>query len=148
MLCPSCSKSETQVIDSRDDGKIIRRRRACGKCNYRFTTYERIEIPKLSVIKKDKRKEPFIRNKIITGIQKACEKRPIKEEEIEGIVDKIEQSFFEKGEKEVESRLIGQMVMEELKKLDPVAYLRFASVYRAFKDVESFEREVHKVIKK
>lgn len=148
MLCPSCLKGQTQVIDSREDGKTIRRRRECLKCKNRFTTYERIETPRLYVIKKDGTREPFFREKLLTGLKKACEKRPVCLTSLEGIADKIERALYERGEKEVPSKIIGHLVMDELKKLDEVAYIRFASVYKAFKGAESFEKEAHKFIKK
>jgi transcriptional repressor NrdR len=148
MLCPNCLKSETRVLDSRDDGKAIRRRRECLKCKNRFTTYERIETPRLYVIKKDGRREPFLKEKLLTGLKKACEKRPICLTTIEEVADRIERELHDKGEKEVPSKLIGQLVMNELKKLDEVAYIRFASVYKAFKDAEGFEKEVHKFLKR
>lgn len=148
MLCPNCQKDEVQVIDSRDDGKIIWRRRKCLGCDYRFTTYERIEVPRLMVIKRDKRREPFSKDKIIGGIKKACEKRPISINTISKVADEIEKKLYETGEPEVESKLIGEIVMRELEKLDQVAYIRFASVYRAFKNIQSFDKEVHKIMKK
>lgn len=148
MLCPSCQKGETKVLDSRDDGRTIRRRRECLKCQYRFTTYERKETPKLLVIKKDKRREPYLREKLLTGLKKACEKRPICLSNIEEIGDRIERTLYEMGDGEISSKKIGELVMEELKKLDEVAYIRFASVYRAFKDAKSFEKEINKIKKK
>lgn len=147
MLCPHCQR-ETKVIDSRDNGKEIWRRRECLKCQKRFTTYERIELPKLLVIKRDQRREAFSKEKIIRGIQKACAKRPIKITKIEEIADKIEKEIYDLGKPEIKSKSIGELVMKELEELDPVAYIRFASVYRPIRSIKSFEEEVHKVIKK
>ena len=148
MLCPNCLKCETQVIDSRDDGKLIRRRRECLKCKARFTTYERIETSKLYIIKKDGRREPFSKEKLLNGLKKACEKRPICLTSIEEVADRIERTLYERSEKEISSKIIGEYVMTELKILDEVAYIRFASVYKAFKDAGSFEKEAHKFLKK
>jgi len=146
MRCIKCQQGETQVIDSRDDGKEVWRRRECLACGYRFTTYERIEFPKLYVIKKDGRRELFSREKLLSGLRKACEKRPVALAKLEEVVGRIESTLYETGKKEIPSKLIGQLAMEELKKIDEVAYIRFASVYRAFKSVESFEKEVHKIM--
>ena len=144
MKCPFCSNADTKVIDSRptEEGYAIRRRRGCDNCGKRFTTYEKVEETILMVAKKDARREVFDRNKILNGIVKACEKRPVSMEEIEKIADDIEVSINHIGKKEVSSTTIGKFVMEHLKQLDPVAYVRFASVYREFKDVESFYREI------
>jgi len=146
MHCIKCQRGETQVIDSRDDGKEVWRRRECLACGYRFTTYERIEFPKLYVIKKDGRRELFSREKLLSGLRKACEKRPVALAKLEEVVGRIESTLYETGKKEIPSKFIGQLAMEELKKIDEVAYIRFASVYRAFKSVESFEKEVHKIM--
>ena len=146
MHCIKCQRGETQVIDSRDDGKEVWRRRECLACGYRFTTYERIEFPKLYVIKKDGRRELFSREKLLNGLRKACEKRPVALAKLEEVVGRIESTLYETGKKEIPSKFIGQLAMEELKKIDEVAYIRFASVYRAFKSVESFEKEVHKIM--
>ncbi|MCX6807049.1 MAG: transcriptional regulator NrdR [Candidatus Berkelbacteria bacterium] len=148
MLCPNCQKDEVQVIDSRDDGKIIWRRRKCLKCDFRFTTYERIEVPKLTVVKRDQRREPFSKEKVINGIQKACQKRPVSMEQIIEAADNVEKQLFELKEPEISSKLIGEIVMKELEKIDDVAYIRFASIYRAFKSAESFDKEVHKILNK
>jgi len=145
MLCPVDQKSETQVVDTRCDGRNVRRRRVCTKCGFRFTTSETIEMPKLSVIKKGGKKEPFCREKITKGIEKACEKRPTCATDLEKIADRIVAQIYSLGTKEIESRKIGQLVMVELKKLDLVAYIRFASVYRSFKSPKSFEKEIHKL---
>ncbi len=140
MKCPFCSYADTKVIDSRlsREGDIIRRRRECDQCLKRFTTYERVEEILPLVIKKDGRREPFDRQKIEAGLLKACEKRPISVDTIQKIVSKIETEMMEKGEKEVPSSMIGERIMEELKGLDDVAYVRFASVYRSFKDIGEF----------
>lgn len=150
MKCPFCSDLQNKVIDSRlsKDHNVIRRRRECLGCSKRFTTYERIEEILPLVIKKDGRREPFDRSKIFTGMTKACEKRPISINTIERAVDRIEQSFQEKGEKEIESTGVGEKVMSELHEIDEVAYVRFASVYRQFKDVTDFMREVGKLLKR
>ena len=147
MRCPYCNHPETKVIDKRnnDAGDVIRRRRECLKCKKRFTTYERVEDLNLIVIKKDKRRERFDRNKLLNGILKACEKRPIPIEKIEKMVDEIESELRKQKETEIPSKLIGKLVMEKLKKLDKVAYIRFASVYREFKDVGEFVKEVKKL---
>ena len=143
MKCPYCHHNETKVTDSRDTGTLsIRRRRECLKCGKRFTTYEHIEMAPIFVIKKDGRHEKFDRNKIKNGIMKALEKRPIDHDEIEKIVDKIEEKVRRLGNEEVETSVIGEYVMDILKETDHVAYIRFASVYRSFTDVSSFEKEV------
>lgn len=146
MKCPFCGKLRDKVIDSRSvhKGEIVRRRRLCFACQERFTTYERVERLSSIVIKRDKSREPFDRDKIITGIRKACEKRPVSYETIEGIVDEIVERLQDTTEHEVETRVIGEMVMDRLKELDEVAYVRFASVYRRFKSVEEFREEIDK----
>ena len=147
MNCPYCSHNETKVTDSRDTGNYtIRRRRECLKCNRRFTTYEYIEMTPIYVIKKDGRREKFERTKIKNGLLKALEKRPIKHEKIEEIVDIIEEKIRRYGKEEIESKIIGEYVMDALKETDHVAYIRFASVYRSFTDVTSFEKEVKELI--
>lgn len=140
MKCPFCSVPDSRVIDSRvgKDAEIIRRRRECEKCLKRFTTYERVEEILPFVIKKDERREPYERSKIASGLQKACEKRHISIEKIEESINRIETHLLERGEKEVPSEFIGELVMQELKSIDDVAYIRFASVYRAFKDMGEF----------
>ncbi|RJP21355.1 MAG: transcriptional repressor NrdR [Candidatus Abyssobacteria bacterium SURF_5] len=140
MKCPYCGHPEDKVVDSRTikEGELIRRRRECLSCTKRFTTYERIEEIPLMVAKKDGRREPFDRSKIVIGILKACEKRPVGIEQIEDLVDRIEKSINSSMEKEVSSEKVGAMVMEELRNLDEVAYVRFASVYRQFKDIDEF----------
>jgi len=147
MNCPYCNHPETKVTDSRDTGNYsIRRRRECLQCNKRFTTYEHIEMAPVYVIKKDGRRETFERKKIKTGITKAMEKRPISHEDIELMLDRIEEKIRRCGREELESSQIGEYVMEELKKTDHVAYIRFASVYRSFTDLTSFEKEVKNLI--
>lgn len=149
MKCPFCGDLEDKVIDSRisTEGDTIRRRRECLKCQKRFTTYERLEEIPLMVIKKDGRREPFDRKKLLAGILKACEKRPIPMEKIEGMVDEIERTLQRNYEKEVSSTDIGELVMKQLHNLDEVAYVRFASVYRQFKDINQFMSELSTLLK-
>ncbi|MBW2056883.1 MAG: transcriptional repressor NrdR [Deltaproteobacteria bacterium] len=144
MKCPFCGHTESRVVDSRisRDGESIRRRRECLRCRKRFTTSERGEATLPLVVKKDGRREPFDRQKIFTGLKKACEKRPISVDTLEKIVNRIEQALIEGGEREVKSSVIGERVMEELYNLDGVAYVRFASVYRQFKDINQFMKEL------
>ena len=147
MNCPYCNHIETKVTDSRETGNYsIRRRRECLKCNRRFTTYEYIEMTPIYVIKKDGRREKFERNKIKNGLLKALEKRPISHEKIEEILDTIEEKIRRYGKEEIESKTIGEYVMDALKETDHVAYIRFASVYRSFTDVTSFEKEVKNLV--
>ena len=141
MQCPHC-KSDTKVVDKRDSGEHTRRRRECLKCSKRFTTYERLEEMPLTIIKKDGRRQSFDRSKIKAGILRACEKRPITTEQIERVVDEIEQHLRNKYTADVPSRAIGETVMARLKSLDKIAYIRFASVYRNFTDLGSFEKEL------
>ncbi len=150
MRCPFCENLDTRVIDSRptEEGHAIRRRRECDNCNKRFTTYEKVEEMIFMVIKKDGSREAFDRNKVMNGIIKACEKRPVPIADIEKIVDDIERGLNNMMEKEVESKLIGEVIMEHLKGLDEVAYVRFASVYRQFKDVNTFVAEIEKLLGK
>ena len=150
MKCPFCGFADTKVIDSRlgKEGNNIRRRRECFDCERRFTTYERIEETLPLVIKKDGRREPFDRQKIIAGMQRACEKRPVSIATIEKMVDRLELSLQESGEKEIESSRIGEAVMEALHELDEVAYVRFASVYRQFKDINEFMSELKDLLAK
>ncbi|HNY65775.1 MAG TPA: transcriptional regulator NrdR [Deltaproteobacteria bacterium] len=147
MRCPRCSGLEDKVIQSRisRDGGSIRRRRECTRCSHRFTTYEKIEENLPLVIKKDGRREAFDPNKVISGITTACEKRPVSIEDIESVKESIIHDIQAKGDREVPSSYIGERVMEALSKLDPVAYVRFASVYREFKDVGDFVKEIQKV---
>ncbi|MBI1982491.1 MAG: transcriptional repressor NrdR [Candidatus Levybacteria bacterium] len=149
MKCPYCASTETEVIETRDseDLETIRRRRACLKCEKRFTTYERIETINLTVIKKDGKREQFDRDKLKSGILKACEKTRVPVEKIEKIVSEVERELRGAESVEVESKKIGQMVANKLKKIDKVAYIRFSSVFRRFVDVEDFEKEVKRLIK-
>lgn len=148
MKCPFCGMDNTRVIDSRpaDDNASIRRRRQCDECGKRFTTYEKVEIIPLTVIKKDRSREPYDRGKIMAGVLRACHKRPIPVEKIEETVNKIENDIFNREYKEIESKVIGEIVMERLKSLEQVAYVRFASVYREFKDVGTFMSELKKML--
>lgn len=148
MRCPYCNKDNTRVVDSRpvDDTNSIRRRRMCDFCGKRFTTYEQVETIPLSVIKKDESREQYNREKIQGGILRACYKRPISREKIDQVLDSIEGDIFGIEEKEIPSTKIGEIVMEHLKQLDAVAYVRFASVYREFKDVDTFMDELKKFL--
>ena len=148
MRCPYCENEDSKVIDSRhtEDGRAIRRRRECEACGKRFTTYEKVEEMILMVIKKDGSRQAFDRNKLMNGIIRACEKRPVSVTDIEKIVDSIERKLNNTMEKEVESTLIGELVMDKLKDLDEVAYVRFASVYRQFTDVNTFVQEVERLL--
>jgi len=148
MKCPYCGNIDTRVIDSRpaDDGASIRRRRSCDACSKRFTTYEKVETIPLIIIKKDNNREQYDRAKIEGGVLRACYKRPVSAAEIQKTIDSIEADIFSREEKEISSSDIGEIVMERLKALDPVAYVRFASVYREFKDVETFMTELKKIL--
>ncbi len=148
--CPFCGEQESKVIDSRpvEDGSVIRRRRECLGCGKRFTTYERIESLPILVIKKDGRREMFDREKIVRGLLKACEKRPVPREKIEEIASEIESEFRAEGRKEVTSKEIGEKVIEALKEIDKVAYVRFASVYREFTDLTHFIKELETLLNK
>ncbi len=148
MKCPFCDYDDTKVIDSRhtEEGTAIRRRRECEKCGKRFTTYEKVEETMLVVIKKDGSREPFDRTKILNGIIKACEKRPVPLADMEAVVDNIERGLNNMMEKEVKSTFIGELVMEKLRDLDEVAYVRFASVYRQFTDISTFISEIEKLL--
>ena len=150
MKCPFCSSDEDKVIDSRssNEGKSVRRRRECLKCDKRFTTYEYVEEVPLMVIKKDGRREAFDRNKIISGIMKACEKRPVSVEKVEGIVDRVEKELQKSFDKEVKAQVVGELVMDLMHKVDEVAYVRFASVYRQFKDINQFMKELKDLLSK
>lgn len=150
MKCPFCSFHDSKVIDSRPDkgGIVIRRRRECESCGKRFTTHERVEDILPLVLKKDGRRENFDRQKVIGGIQKACEKRPVSVEQIEQMVDRLETRLQESGEREFPSTMIGEWVMNELHGLDQVAYVRFASVYRSFKDINEFMAELQDLLHK
>ncbi|MBI4042265.1 MAG: transcriptional regulator NrdR [Deltaproteobacteria bacterium] len=148
MKCPFCSYADTKVIDSRlcQGGESIRRRRECFHCEDRFTTYERVEKVLPLVIKRDGSREPFDRNKVYQGIAKACEKRPVSSEKIEGAVDAIEKELMERGEKELHCKAIGEAVLKKLHQLDDVAYIRFASVYRQFRDINEFTNELNTLL--
>lgn len=148
MKCPYCENEDSKVIDSRhtEDGKAIRRRRECEECGRRFTTYEKVEEMILMVIKKDGSRQAFDRNKLLNGIIRACEKRPVSIADMEKIVDDIERGLNNMMEKEIDSNFIGELVMERLKDLDEVAYVRFASVYRQFTDVKTFVQEVEQLL--
>lgn len=147
MQCPACQSEDTKVLDSRvvDGGTAVRRRRECLKCAHRFSTYEQVELPRLVVVKKDGRREPYQREKLEGGIRKALEKRPIPERRVRESIAAIERSIQARGEEEVPSRLIGEAIMRALKDLDEVAYIRFASVYKAFRDTDTFEEELRRL---
>jgi transcriptional repressor NrdR len=144
MRCPFCGGLDNKVIDSRlsQGDEVIRRRRECEGCDRRFTTYERLELVLPMVVKKDGRREPFDRLKVLAGLRRACEKRPVSTEALDQLVDRIERSLVEPGDKEVQSTAIGEQVMEGLRELDQVAYVRFASVYRSFRDIHEFMAEL------
>ena len=144
MKCPFCGTLDNRVIDSRlsQGGEVTRRRRECEGCDRRYTTYERVEQVLPYVIKKDGRREPFDRMKILGGLRRACEKRPVSAEQLESLVDRIERAMVETGEKEVPSSQVGERIMDGLRELDQVAYVRFASVYRSFKDIHEFMAEL------
>lgn len=148
MRCPYCGYEDSRVIDTRpsNEGRTIKRRRECLKCQKRFTTYEKIERQPILVIKKDNRREEFDRSKILNGIIKACQKRPVSIEQMNKIVDEIENEIYNSMRDEISSREIGEMVMEKLKKLDEISYVRFASVYRQFKDINTFIEELQKLL--
>ncbi|QCX32570.1 transcriptional repressor NrdR [Caloramator sp. E03] len=149
MKCPFCDYEETKVIDSRptEDNTSIRRRRECLRCQKRFTTYEKVEDIPVFVIKKDGNRESFDKRKILNGILKACEKRPVSILQMESVADEIEKQIYNTMQQEVPSSLIGELVMKKLKELDDVAYVRFASVYRQFKDINTFMEELQKILK-
>ena len=147
MLCPFCAHADTKVVDKRDAGSLTRRRRECLSCGKRFSTRENVEWTELKVIKKDGRREPFDRAKIKAGIMRACEKRPVSEEQIEKMINHIEERARKKG-KEIKTSVIGELVSHELKKRDKVAYIRFASVYRDFADISDFKKEIKELVKK
>lgn len=146
MVCPDCKKGETRVIDSREDEQAIRRRRECMACPFRFTTFERVEVLNLLVKKRSGAKQPFSKEKLLTGIQLAGQKRAAVTQHAESIADAIERDLYATCKQEVSSQKIGQMVLEHLKPIDSVAYLRFASVYRSFSDLEAFEQELSSII--
>ncbi|MFQ5588049.1 MAG: transcriptional regulator NrdR [Nitrospiria bacterium] len=148
MQCPYCSSLEDKVVDSRlsKEGEVIRRRRECLQCRRRYTTYERIEDNLPMLVKKDGRREPFDRHKILSGLKKACEKRPVSVDQLESVVNRIEKAIQERGVNEIESHIVGEEVMRQLHALDQVAYVRFASVYREFKDVNQFMSELKSLL--
>ncbi len=148
MRCPFCHHKDSKVLDSRatEEGASIRRRRECTKCNRRFTTYERLDQVPFMIVKKDGRREAFSRDKILNGVLKACEKRPISPDQIEKMIDDIEKDVRNTTEREITSNEVGEIVMERLKELDEVAYVRFASVYRQFKDINSFMSELQQLL--
>ena len=148
MRCPFCGRSESRVVDTREVGDGIRRRRECQDCGQRYTTYEHVAKVNLLVVKRDDRREAFDRQKLFEGIWKACAKRPIAAEEIDRMVDGIESSLYSLGQSEVPSRVIGEMVMDRLSTMDAVAYVRFASVYRSFADLETLKREVDRMLER
>jgi transcriptional repressor NrdR len=149
MKCPFCTSLDNKVIDSRlsKDGNVVRRRRECIECHRRFTTHERVEEILPAVIKKDGSREPFDRNKIFLGVQKACSNRPISMDAVEALVDRVERYFQDRGDKEILCNEIGEVVMRELHQLDEVAYVRFASVYRQFKDITDFMKEIRELLR-
>lgn len=150
MKCSKCQHQDTKVVESRDvaSGESIRRRRECLKCNHRYTTYERIERPQLAIVKKDGTRQMFDRDKLLAGLLRACEKTSVTTQELEEVVGYIETELYARGENEIDSSLIGELVMEKLAEINEVAYVRFASVYRSFKDLESFERALNSIKKK
>ena len=147
MRCPFCSNTEDRVVDSREsrEADVIRRRRECTKCERRFTSYEKIEQVVFQVVKRDERREPYDRLKLMRGLQVACRKRPVPVEKLERLADSIDAAVQDSGAREISSKAIGTMVMERLRALDPVAYVRFASVYRRFEDVDAFVKELHQL---
>lgn len=147
MRCPFCGNLEDRVVDSREsrEGDVIRRRRECTRCDRRFTSYEKIDAPTFQVVKRDQRREDYDRLKLMRGLQIACRKRPVSQAELERIADSIEAQMTDSGEREISSQELGTMVMDRLRALDPVAYVRFASVYRRFEDVDAFVKELHRL---
>ncbi len=147
MRCPFCGTTDDRVVDSREsrDGDVIRRRRECTKCERRFTSYEKIESIPFQVVKRDQRREPYDREKLMRGLQVACRKRPVPQAELDRVADTIEASMHDSGAREISSQQLGRLVMDRLRGLDPVAYVRFASVYRRFEDVDAFVKELHRL---
>jgi transcriptional repressor NrdR len=147
MRCPFCGNVEDRVVDSREsrEGESIRRRRECVRCARRFTSYEKIEHQPFQVVKRDQRREQYDRGKLMQGLQIACRKRPVPQAELERVADAIEAAMHDSGEREISSQQLGRMVMDRLRDLDPVAYVRFASVYRRFEDVDAFVKELHRL---
>lgn len=148
MVCPQCRADDTRVIDSRDDHMSVRRRRECQACRHRFTTYERVEAARIFVVKRDGRREAYAREKVLAGLRRACEKRPVSEDTMQDIADRVERELNARGESELPSTTVGELVMDELRKTDQVAYIRFASVYRAFTDLQSFQAELAQLLHK
>jgi transcriptional repressor NrdR len=150
MKCPACHHDDTKVTDSRlvNEGMAIRRRRKCLKCGFRFSTYEEVEILNLTVIKRDGRTEPYNKEKMEAGLRKSFEKRPITQDEFKKLVNHIERDIQLEGKNEIKAKRIGEIIMKHLRRVDDVAYIRFASVYRSFKDAKTFQRELKKIIKK
>jgi transcriptional repressor NrdR len=148
MRCPNCKNPDSKVTDSRtvSDGIVVRRRRECPRCNFRFTTYERIERMMPMVVKKDGRREPFDRGKVLAGMKRACEKLPVAMEELDKAAERLEDEIMARGEKEITSSVVGEWVMSYLKELNDVAYVRFASVYRSFRDIDEFMQELSTII--
>ena len=148
MKCPFCNYQDTKVIDSRsqEDNSVIRRRRLCEKCGKRFTTYERIDTIPITVVKREGKRELFDKTKLLVSIMKSCNKRPVSRQQMQALVDDIENTMIGAGEKEIQSKKIGEMVMERIKDLDEVSYVRFASVYRQFKDINTFREELDKIV--
>jgi transcriptional repressor NrdR len=147
MRCPYCGNGEDRVVDSREsrEGNVIRRRRECTRCERRFTSYEKIESLPFQVVKRDERREPYDREKLMRGLQVATRKRPISQDALEALADSIEAAMHDSGAREISSQQIGALVMARLRELDPVAYVRFASVYRRFEDVDAFVKELHRL---
>jgi len=150
MKCPACHHDDSKVTDSRliNQGMAIRRRRECLKCKFRFSTYEEVEILNLTVIKRDGRKEPYSKEKLESGLRKSFEKRPITQDDFKTLIHSIERDIQQSGMTEIKSSRLGEIIMKHLRKVDDVAYIRFASVYRSFKDAKTFQRELKKIIKK
>ncbi len=146
MRCPYCDYFDSKVIDSRDNGETVQRRRRCERCNERFTTMERIVLNELMVVKRDGRREPFSREKLETGLRHACQKRPIAVGQLEAIVQDIENELYKMGKAEIESSTIGEMAMERLRKLDAIAYIRFASVYRSYPNLQAMRQEMDRLL--
>jgi transcriptional repressor NrdR len=147
MRCPFCAAVEDRVVDSREsrEGDVIRRRRECVRCGRRFTSYEKIESRSFQVVKRDQRREPYDREKLMRGLQVAVRKRPVPQAELDRVADSIEAAIYDSSEREISSQQLGRMVMDRLRDLDPVAYVRFASVYRRFEDVDAFVKELHRL---
>ena len=147
MRCPFCGNLEDRVVDSREsrEGEVIRRRRECTQCSRRFTSYEKIEVPFFHVVKRDQRREPYDRTKLMRGLQIACRKRPVSQADLDRVADSIEMEMQEGSEREISSQRLGTLVMDRLRGVDPVAYVRFASVYRRFEDVDAFVKELHRL---